>query len=203
MQHILQVQVANGAQVSCQSHLPQAQREVQGYSFCSDLKILPLKHFSMILGYDWLEQFSPMKIHWTAKWLAIPYGSQTVVLHGILSKLSDGDVVQISQLSEEDLQLDHSDSAVHVSSVLPEIKKLLDVYADIFASRVAFPPPRSCSHSIPLVPEARPFHIRPYIYAPVLKDEIEHQVQEMLQAGLIQHSTNHFSSPVLGRVHSF
>jgi hypothetical protein len=39
--------------------------------------------------------------------------------------------------------------------------------------------------------------VRPYRYAPILKDEIEKQVQEMLAIGLIQQSTSHFSSPVL------
>jgi hypothetical protein len=35
-----------------------------------------------------------MKIHWFAKWLAIPYGSQTVVIQGVLSELREGVVVQ-------------------------------------------------------------------------------------------------------------
>jgi hypothetical protein len=50
----------------------------------------------------------------------------------------------------------------------------------VFASAVEFPPPRSCSHSIPLIPSARPVNIRPYRFAPALKDEIEKQVQDML-----------------------
>jgi hypothetical protein len=56
---------------------------------------------------------------------------------------------------------------------------------------------RSCAHSIPLVPGATPFHIRPYKYAPILKDEIEHQVKEMLEAGVVQHNNNPFSFYVL------
>jgi hypothetical protein len=53
-------------------------------------------------------------------------------------------------------------------------------------------PPRACTHTIPLIPGATPFAIRPYRYAPALKYEIEQQVQEMLQAGLIQPSTSAF-----------
>jgi hypothetical protein len=50
---------------------------------------------------------------------------------------------------------------------------------------------------MPLIPGATPFYIRPYRYAPVLKNEIENQVQEILNARLIQHSSSPFSSPVL------
>jgi hypothetical protein len=47
------------------------------------------------------------------------------------------------------------------------------------------------------VPGAWPFDIRPYRYAPVLKSEIEKQVHDMLEAGLIQQSNSPFSLPVL------
>lgn len=39
--------------------------------------------------------------------------------------------------------------------------------------------------------------IRQYRYKPALKDEIEKQVSDMLQSGLIQPSSSSFSSPVL------
>jgi hypothetical protein len=67
----------------------------------------------------------------------------------------------------------------------------------MFAAQVSYPPPRSCTHTTPLIPGTRPISIRPYYYAPTLKDEIECQVQEMLQAGLIQPSNSPFSSPIL------
>jgi hypothetical protein len=39
--------------------------------------------------------------------------------------------------------------------------------------------------------------LRPYIYSPLQKDEIERQVQEMLQSGIIARSVGPFASPVL------
>jgi hypothetical protein len=38
----------------------------------------------MILGMEWLERFSPMKIHWAHNWLSIPYNNGTITLQGIL-----------------------------------------------------------------------------------------------------------------------
>jgi hypothetical protein len=151
----------------------------------------------MILGYDWLQQFSPMKVRWGAKWLSIPYGKTYVLLHGILSQLQPGDRVQVFQLAEEDLHLDVSETAIDTRHLPSEVIQLLDQYADVFADKVVYPPNRACNHSIPLIPGARPVHIMPYRYAPALKTEIEKQVQDMLTAGLIPNSSSPFSSPVL------
>jgi hypothetical protein len=50
---------------------------------------------------------------------------------------------------------------------------------------------------LPHSPEASPISIRPYHVAPHLKDEIEKQVQELLEQGVIIHSQSAFSSRVL------
>jgi hypothetical protein len=129
--------------------------------------------------------------------MSIPYGSDSVVIHGILSKLTTGDVVQICQVNDEDSMLEGVDSVPVTKEVPVEIQQLLHQYADIFADKVSYPPTRTCNHSIPLVPGARPVVVRPYRYAPALKDEIEAQVAEMLSAGMIQYNHSSFSSPVI------
>jgi hypothetical protein len=106
--------------------------------------------------------------------------------------LPAGEILQVYQL-----QGTKNEKGVNNSDVPLEIQQLLTEYSDIFASKIEFPPQRDCCHTIPLLPGARPVSIRPYRYAPTLKDEIEKQVQEMLQAGLIQQSNSPFSSPVL------
>jgi hypothetical protein len=72
--------------------------------------VLPLLHFDVILGYDWLAQFSPMKIHWATKWISFSYDSQIVLIQGILSELHEGSLVQLIQLFEDDVLLEkHND----------------------------------------------------------------------------------------------
>jgi hypothetical protein len=69
----LKVQVANGDVISCSSFVPKATWSIQDCHFTSDLKVLPLSTYDMILGLDWLELHSPMKIHWAHKWLKFQY----------------------------------------------------------------------------------------------------------------------------------
>jgi hypothetical protein len=59
------------------------------------------------------------------------------------------------------------------------------------------PPIRTYDHSITLIPGAVPVNSRPYRYSPLHKDEIERQVKELLEAGLITSSNSPFASPVL------
>jgi len=50
----LSVQVANGTVLHCSSFIPTAAWSVDAYEFQSDLKVLPLHSYDMILGLDWL-----------------------------------------------------------------------------------------------------------------------------------------------------
>jgi hypothetical protein len=62
--------------------VPQASWSIQDCSFLQDLQVLTLPNFDLILGMDWLEHFSPMRIHWQHKWISIPYSGKQVVLYG-------------------------------------------------------------------------------------------------------------------------
>jgi hypothetical protein len=103
----------------------------------------------------------------------------------------------VFQLAEEDLHLDVFEAAVDTKQFPPEIVQLLEHHDEVFVNTIVYPPTRACSHSIPLIPGARPVHIRPYRYGLALKTKIENQVQDMLASGLIQNSSCPFSSPIL------
>lgn len=95
------VKVANGQLLQCVSYLPAASWVTNNVEFQSDLRILPLSSYDMILGLDWLEQFSPMRVHWQHRWLSIPYKGSTVILTGDLDGLPHGSVVQVCSIQVE------------------------------------------------------------------------------------------------------
>lgn len=162
---------------------------VDEYHFSSDMKILPLKHFDMISGMDWLEQFSPMQVHWKLKWMAIPYQGSTTLLQGIVPELPHEVVIHVCSITQT--------PSVSDQAILPEVSIILEEYAMVFEPLSSLPPERACDHEIPLIPGAKPVQIRQYRYPTALKYEIEKQVADMLSKGIIQPSFSAFASPIL------
>jgi hypothetical protein len=96
--------------------------------------------------------------------------------------------------SAEDI-LEKDQSILHSLSV--PLQDLVLRFSHVFAVPHSLPPERVCDHKIPLIPGARPVQMRPYRYAPALKSEIEKQVADMLQSGIIESSKSEFSSSVI------
>lgn len=86
----VRVKVANGGVISCTHELSQQLWAVQGYTFCTTMKIIPLSGYDVILGMDWLESNSPMEIHWVERWLQFQYQGQKVKLQGLTSGVTVG-----------------------------------------------------------------------------------------------------------------
>jgi hypothetical protein len=162
----------------------------QNHKFHSDLRLLPLGSFDLIIGMDWLVDFSPMKVHWAEKWLSIPYGSGHILFQGLSSEPANCLVIQL-------YQADVASNDSSTQSMLPEVQLLLDEFSSLFAETTELLPRRPCDHRIPLVPGVAPVAVRQYRYKPALKDEIECQVFELLRSGFIRPNQSVFSSPVL------
>jgi hypothetical protein len=74
---------------------------------------------------------------------------------------------------------------------------ILTEFGDIFDDPKKLPPQPLLDHAISLESNITPVNSRPYRYSPLQKDEIERQVQEMLNAGIISASMSPYASPIL------
>ncbi|XP_035544589.1 uncharacterized protein LOC118347983 [Juglans regia] len=92
------------------------------------------------------------------------------------------------------LQVAHTELQQNIH---PSFRELLQEFSDLFIEPSSLPPTREVEHSITLKEGIEPINVRPYRYAHYQKNEIEKQVQDMLQVGLVRTSTSPFSSPVL------
>lgn len=204
----VQVRVANGQVISCTQELPKCKIQIQGHCFHIDLKVLPLNCYDIILGMDWLSSCSPMQIHWQHKWLAFQAEHKNVVLEGIVSDNSTLQPISVPQLfhlqQHEQLwcvlhlqAVDQMDSSPPQSALSVEFQSLIQEFASLFDKPSGLPPPRSHCHNIPLIQGATPFWLRPYRYNPAQKVEIERQVADLLQSGMIQPSSSPFASPII------
>lgn len=78
-----------------------------------------------------------------------------------------------------------------------ELTEVLEEFEDVLAEPHKLPPDRVKNHRITLLPGSQPVNVHPYRYPHFQKSEIERLTREMLKHGLIKHSVNPFSSPVL------
>ncbi|KAK1609631.1 hypothetical protein QYE76_033304 [Lolium multiflorum] len=92
------VKVADGAQHRCSSYIPNCQWSSQGHQFTTDLKLLPLGAFDMILGMDWLEQNNP-QIDWVAKTLTIQHTDGDIFLQGHRNEQLQCSAISAQELS--------------------------------------------------------------------------------------------------------
>jgi hypothetical protein len=197
------VQVANGDILLTETKVHQLEWWCQGYTFYTDMQVLELGAYDAILGYDWLKTHSPMNCHWENHTVEFQDRGREVKLQGIQAPS-----LSLTEISAANFMKSYKGNDIwamavlnfglpHSSAVSSEIESVVKEFEDVFAKPTALPPPRVYDHAIPLLPGAIPVNSRPYKYSPKHKDEIEKQVLELLEAGLITHSTSPFASPVL------
>jgi hypothetical protein len=180
----------------------------QGHIFVDDMRITDIGAYDAILGVNWLKQFSKTTNKWVDKNISFHYKGKDIMLQGLQSKPT----TELSMLSVEQLHKWLSGNEVwavaivdslstmissDASQLSPDLQALLTENQDVFVEPKHLPPQRALDHAISLPEEAQPVNSRPYRYSPLQKDEIERQVEEMLQAGVITTSMSPFASPML------
>lgn len=79
------VKIADGGVLSCSGSVPGCKWTTQGHEFVTDLRVLALGCYDMIVGIDWLEACGPMWIDWAEKRLQFTHQGQPIQLMGVQS----------------------------------------------------------------------------------------------------------------------
>lgn len=77
------LRIADGGSLRCNSQLAACDWWVQGHSFVTDLRILKLGCYDMVLGMDWLETHSPIIHAWDQKRLSFMHKGHMIFLQGV------------------------------------------------------------------------------------------------------------------------
>lgn len=176
----------------------------QGHSFCSDLKVLSLGSYDVILDMDWLTQHNPMEVDPVLKTLAFMHQGHSIIMQGVSSITSQCQSISTEQLKgmmqrqsvSVVLQLWAMEETTE-APVLANIQPLLQQFSELFEEPTTLPQIRAYDPKIPLIPGVQPVNLRPNRYPPTHKDELKRQVAKMIRNGVIRPSTSAYSSLVL------
>ena len=195
---------------------------VQGYSFTTEIRTLPLDCCELVLGVQWLSTLGP--ILWDFLNLIMEFNLNGLkhVLRGVTKsgcKLIKGASLNNLMLQQPQialLQIREVDTSETTSPLVPEslfshisapkselsddplLQSLISSYSDLFEEPMNLPPFREgFDHTIPLKADANPVNLRPYRYSSLQKDAIDELLKDMLQQGIIQCSNSPYASPIV------
>lgn len=207
------VYVGNGASLLCTHACFQTRVVIQKHVFLIDLHVLPVHGPEVILGRIWLKQMRRVTsdyVEGTLEFLRngrkvclklVPPSAEEVSLKTfstLLTLQGEAELFELVQLPGLDPLEQSPGEAVVLPRELPdEIRSVLESHGEVFGLPSGMPPKRQFDHKIHLLPNAKPINVKPYRYPYFQKNEIEKQVKEMLESGLIRPSQSPFSSPVL------
>ncbi|XP_066375064.1 uncharacterized protein [Miscanthus floridulus] len=146
--------VANGERVACPGVIRDAAFTINGSTFHTDLFVMPLAGFDVVLGTRWLGTLGPIVWDFASRSMAFQRDGQRFAWTGVASTAT----AQLRTL------------AAASGTLLDE---LLVAYEDVFGEPTGLPPPRGRDHAIVLKPSSAPVAVHPYRYPAAHKDELE------------------------------
>ncbi|GKD70880.1 putative reverse transcriptase domain-containing protein, partial [Tanacetum coccineum] len=167
-----------------------------------------LGSFDVIIGMDWLSMYHAI-IAYAEKIVRIPWGSETLIVHGDGS--NQGNETRLNIISctktQKYLLKGHHVFLAHVTTKETEDKsgekRLEDVpivrdFPEVFPEELSgLPPTRQVEFQIDLMPGAAPVARAPYRLAPSEMKELSEQLQELSDKGFIRPSSSPWGAPVL------
>ncbi|GJR30882.1 putative reverse transcriptase domain-containing protein [Tanacetum coccineum] len=190
-----------------------AQRKLSHLNFLDhpfNINLMPVElgSFDVIVGMDWLAKYHAV-IDCAEKIVRIPWGNETLIVHGDGSSRGNGTRLNIISCTKTHKYLlkGHHVFLAHVTTKEIEDKsrekRLEDVpivqdFPEVFPKDLpGLPPTRQVEFHIDLIPGAAPVARAPYRLAPSEMKELSEQLQELSDKGFIRPSSSPWGAPVL------
>lgn len=204
------VYVGNGESLSCSHMSRHVEVVIQGHTFALDLYILPVHGPDLIFGLSWLRSLLRVTSDYVAgmiefiregKLICLKVAARSprpVLVRAMAALMLHQESTKIFELMAVAPEADDGKIALEFPAQLPpDILRVLRDHTEVFELPKGMPPRRAFDHRIHLLPNTKPVNVQPYRYPYFQKNEIEKQVREMLDSGIIRHSHSAFSSPIL------
>ncbi|XP_044356666.1 uncharacterized protein [Triticum aestivum] len=194
------VVVANGDTLWSEFIALECPFSLQGTQFSTDLRVLQLQGYDVILGADWMASFNPVELDFDEMQVKITLktGEKKIFKDESLPSVAVQELETVEELSKEPVC-----GAVLILNriadtlVPPPVQQLLNKYTPVFSTPSDLPPKRTVDHAIPFTPEAKIINQRPYRLPHHQKDAMETIIKDMIKNKVIRDNSSPYSSPAL------
>ncbi|KAL8095247.1 hypothetical protein AgCh_036633 [Apium graveolens] len=161
------IEVANQERVTANKICPDCDVVIEGRYFNADLIPFKLGEFNVILGMDWLSNHEAQ-----------------IEYEEIVSQGCEAYLAHVKDIEKEPVRIEDIPVVIDFPNVFPD-------------ELIGLPPDREIKFMIDLAPGTEPVSKTPYRMAPVEMKELETQLQELLDKGVIRPSVSPWGAPVL------
>jgi hypothetical protein len=201
------IKLGDGSQTFTSGVCRELKMCIGSFELMPQMHLFELGGVDVVLGIEWLQTLGDTIMNWRKQTMSFWSNREWVTLQGIerckTPMVALQSILSKPKLSNRGILYEMEKSELSaVGQELTEAQKkemnaMLQQFASVFKEPSGLPPRRNKEHAINLVKDHQAVNVRPYRYPHHHKNEIERQVQEMLEAGIIRPSTSSFSSPVI------
>ncbi|KAJ9548687.1 hypothetical protein OSB04_021230, partial [Centaurea solstitialis] len=194
----LSISLGDGTRVRISELCQGCSIQLGSFTCIVDALVYDLGSLDMILGIAWLGTLGDVVFNWQTQRMRFWDHGSLIQLRGVSTTLNSPSSLQTwleGQLRPLSVETKET-SALSVDQQT-KLNMILLQFTSLFQPPQGLPPVRSIEHAINLREGQGPICVRPYRYPHLHKDEIQRQVLEMLETGIIKVSQSAYSSPVI------
>ncbi|GKB95995.1 putative reverse transcriptase domain-containing protein [Tanacetum coccineum] len=208
LDHYYDVELADGKIIGINTIIRGCTLNFLDHPFNINLMPVELGSFDVIVGMDWLAKYHAV-IDCAEKIVRIPWGNETLIVHGDGSSRGNGTRLNIISCTKTHKYLlkGHHVFLAHVTTKeiedksgekrledVPIVRDFLEVFPEDLSG---LPSTRQVEFQIDLVPGVAPIARAPYRLAPSEMKELSEKLQELSDKGFIRPSSSPWGAPVL------